>query len=475
MARNFIGITVMPEYIQNEGIDRVLDNLVHKAGATAVATSPYVMEPADEKTGSREPPVDAGAGSVRLLDRPLWGKRELFVRTGPAFTPDMRLYAGLRYQPAAPNELTKAHATLLPRFIRAAQARHLKVYLQVQAAIPPGYRVQFGGPEGDDKPQLPDGRVPPVRLANNGSLASPHIIAYHQALLRDIVRAFPDISGIRVDWPEYPPYFLDDVFLDFGPHAEAAATRLRFDFAAMRRAAGDLYQKLHGGLKDADLAPWAAADGGRHRLLRALTNHPPLLEWLRFKAILAEELIAGFRRALNEAGAQKLELVPNAFPPPWTLASGLDFARTGRHATAISAKLYTMHWPVMLRFYGDAILRANPGLDESLLTRALAAWLDMADEAPPASAALRDYRYPEPDEPHPAGNHAMARKIVEAQQEAGSTPVYALAHGYGPPDDFRRRLQVAWTASRHGVWINRYGYLSDRKLELVGQVCRKER
>ena len=46
MPRNFVGITVMPEYIQNEGIERVLDNLVHRAGATAVATSPYVMEPA---------------------------------------------------------------------------------------------------------------------------------------------------------------------------------------------------------------------------------------------------------------------------------------------------------------------------------------------------------------------------------------------------------------------------------------------
>ena len=37
----------MPEFYQTEGIDAVLDNVVHKAGATAVATSPYVMAPAD--------------------------------------------------------------------------------------------------------------------------------------------------------------------------------------------------------------------------------------------------------------------------------------------------------------------------------------------------------------------------------------------------------------------------------------------
>ncbi len=101
--RRFLGVTVLPEYVQVEGVDKVLDNLV-RMGATAVATSPYVMEPADAKTGGREPPDDAGAGKVRLLDRPLWGRRELFVRT--AFVPESRrgngCSAALR---AAPKDL----------------------------------------------------------------------------------------------------------------------------------------------------------------------------------------------------------------------------------------------------------------------------------------------------------------------------------------------------------------------------------
>ncbi|MFN7922954.1 MAG: hypothetical protein U0Q16_22820 [Bryobacteraceae bacterium] len=469
MANRVLGITVMPEFIQNEGIDRVLDNLVHRAGVNAVTTSPYVMEPADEKTGSREPPVDAGAGSVRLLDRPLWGKRELFVRTAPSFAPNVSLYRGLRYQPAAPTELTRQHGAAIRSFIRAAQSRHVKVFLQVQAAIPPGYRVQFGGPVGDDRPQLPDGRVPEKRLANNGSLASPHIVGYTQALLRDLVAAYPDIDGIRLDWPEYPPYFLDDVFLDFGPHAATAAKRLGFDFERMRQAALRLYRKIHGGLRDADLEPWSDRDGGRHLLMRTMSDEPGLGDWLRFKAILAEELLAAARRAMNEAGGGRMQLAPNAFPPPWSLVSGLDFARVGRHVSAISAKLYTMHWPVMLRFYGDAIRAANPGLSDRALTRALVALLDIADHE--GLPSLADYRYPEPEEAHPAGDRAMARKIRTAQREAGATPVYALAHGYGPLGDFRRRLAVAWQASEHGVWINRYGYLSDAKLAAVKEVC----
>ena len=60
------------------------------------------MEPRRRGHGSREPPIDAGAGKVRLLDRPLWGKRELFVRTAPSYSAAIAsLYRGLRYQPAA--------------------------------------------------------------------------------------------------------------------------------------------------------------------------------------------------------------------------------------------------------------------------------------------------------------------------------------------------------------------------------------
>lgn len=79
----------------------------------------------------------------------------------------------------------------------------MKVYFQVQAAIPPGYRVQFGGPVDDDRARLPDGSIPTKRLDKNGSLASPHILEYGEALLRDLVTQYPGIDGIRIDWPEY--------------------------------------------------------------------------------------------------------------------------------------------------------------------------------------------------------------------------------------------------------------------------------
>jgi hypothetical protein len=470
MHERLVGITVLPEFLQAEGVEAVLDNLVMKAGANAVTTSPYVMEVADERTGVREPPDDAGAGAVRLLDRPLWGKRELFVRTAPSFAPEMALYRDLRYQPAEPTPLTRQEGHVVQDLIRAAQSRHLKVYLQVQAAIPPGYRVQFGGPTDEDRPRLPDGRLPPRRLAKNGSLASRHIVDYTQALVRDLCRVYPDIDGIRFDWPEYPPYLLDDLFLDFSEPARQAAGRLGFDFERMQRDALALYRKLHGGLTDADLTSWLEEDGGRYSLARLMMDYPGVLELARFKAALVHELLSGIRRTLNAAGGQRMELLAHAFPPPWNLASGVDFARSGQ-VSGYCVKLYTMHWAMMLRFYADQILAANRGLSDHLLGQVLVRSLDIADDRGLAKAT--DYHYSEPNEPHPAGSKAMQRKIQQARREAKDTPVFALAHGYGPPDDFRRRLAAAWEASPAGIWVNRYGYLSDEKLRIIGETTRR--
>ena len=147
----------------------------------------------------------------------------------------------------------------------------------------------------------------------------------------------------------------------------------------------------------------------------------------------------------------------------------MDYARAGRHSASISVKLYTMHWPMMLRFYGDVLHKANPGVSEVLLVKALVQWFDIADDT--ARTPLADWAYPEPDVPHPVGAKAQARKIREAQASAGATPVIALAHAYGPLDDFRRRVKVAYEAAGRRVWVNRYGYLSNAKLDAMGEVC----
>lgn len=464
VAKRLAGITVLPEFIQSEGADAVLRNLIERAGVNAVTTSPYVMEPADEKTGSREPPIDAGAGSVRKLDRDLFGKRELFVRTAPSFTPDKSLYRGLRYQPPEPDELTRKEGAKVGEFIRAAKRAGLKVFLQVQAASPPGYRVQFSGLQEDDMPRMVDGRVPPRRVDKNGSLASPHIVEYARAMVADLSAQYPEVDGFRVDWPEYPPYFLDALFLDFSDHARAAAERFGFDFDKMKRDTAEVQRKLLGGLTNDDLDAAIAAGEFDVIFWSADEKFPGFAENLNFRAKLVFNLIRKIRIRLQDSK----QLVPNAFPPPWNLVSGFRFDLTKSLIEGVSVKTYTMHWLMMLRFYGDALLEANPGLDEAKLVKALVTILDIADDSSPR---LGDYSYPGPDEPHPCSSEAISRKLETARAAAGTTPVFALAHGYGPVDDFRRRLQAAGRAAPDGFWVNRYGYLSDEKLAVVREIA----
>jgi hypothetical protein len=432
MSRLF-GITVMPEWVQAEGIERVLDNL-ETAGANAVATSPYVMAPSDDPAAGREPPIDAGAGSVRLLDRDLWGNRELRCVTAPSFVPDRELYRGLRYQPAEPTQLTHAEGPKIEAFIAAAKARGFQVHLQVQAAIPPGYRVQFGGPVPEDQPLLPDGSRHEGRVDKNGSLAAPEIRAYLEALVRDVARAYPMIDALRLDWPEYPPYTLESWLFDFSSHAERAALEKGHDWEGMRAAASrvqlDPALVLREGIGSLD-------DLGC------------------FKAELATDLLAAARAMLPSS----IGLVAHAFPPPWNRLSGLDYARVGGVADDIAVKLYTMHWPMMLRSYLATMGRLDQG-----------AALTIQRIFDTGEAPLEALRYPEPLEPHPVSAAAQARKI-EAAIVAGAR-IHAASHAYGPLEDVVGRAEIAWTAAGRRLWINRYGYLSDAKLAALGRALR---
>ena len=193
------GITVMPEYVQAEGIEAVLDRVADLAGATSVTTSPYVVAVASEGVGHREPPADAEAGRKRLLDRPLWGRRELWMNAASSFAPDMARYQGVAYRPPETDATTQADGPVVGAFLDTAGERGLRTWLQIQAAIPPCHRVQFGGPNDADQPLLPDGRAFTGRVDKNASLASADLRAYMRAFVADLWRVHPQIGGFRFD------------------------------------------------------------------------------------------------------------------------------------------------------------------------------------------------------------------------------------------------------------------------------------
>lgn len=461
-----LGITVMPEWFQCEGVDTVLDRL-QAVGATALVTSPYLLEIAPTGEGAREPPPDGDAGGVRSLDRPLWGRRETWVRTAPALLHDMDRYRGLRYQPSPPGRLTHAYPRLIDQVVEAAARRSMQVYLQVMAASPPGYKVQFSSAVADDQCLGPDGLPHPGRVDANGSLASPHLRDYGAALLAELASRYPGVHGFRVDWPEYPPYDLRSALFDFSPHAHAALRAQGVTPYAYGQRVNTLLAQWRATARD---AAHLGAHAVRARLAQAGWDDffgddgegAPL--WTSKRASVGA-LLRQYRQALDQVPGRRRRLEPQVFPAPLSRFSGFDWDSLAQTSDAVGVKLYTMHWPMMARAWARDLVGAGDPVALDAVTAAMADFMGFCDEPPQDGAGLY---YPPPDMAHPVGARAQVRKLDAARALAGGVPVIAFAHSYGPPDDVAHRLRVAREAAQDPtgarLWVNRYAYLSDTKL-----------
>ena len=457
---DFLGITVLGDFILSEGADSILENMA-RIGATAVAVNPTVTAPGDESNGSWQPPIDAGS-SPRVFDRPLWGKHALWVRSGVSYRPNEELYRGCDYSPRKPNDLTEEHGHVIGDFIDRAVDAGLKVYFQVGAVQPSGLRDK-------DRPRLPDGTIPQNRMADTASLASEAVRSYNRAYVQDLLEAYPRVTGFRPDWPEYPCYTLGEVFQDFSEHVAVWATDgdHDYDFDAARCAAAQLWDLLNGNRDDRQLTDqdftreWSRSD-----------LSPGLAEWLKIKRGLSIDILLAWRDAIVATGRRDVELSANAFMTPYSNVTGLSFDGAGAVCAAVSPKFYTMHWSLMVKFWAEPILAENPQLSEEAVVGCLVRLMDIA-EGDTSKLRVADYGYPDPHEPHPVPDEPQLRKLEQVASEVGDyAKLTPLVHGYGPPEDFRRRLElVAGCQAIDGLWINRYGYLGEEKLDAIRDVC----
>lgn len=454
----WLGITVMPEWFACEGVDAVLDR-VQATGATAIATSPYVLEVAPDGSGGREPPIDAGAGRVRPLDRALYGRHELWVRTAPSLVHDVERYRGQRYQPSPASELTRRQEPVLDAVIEAASARGIAVYLQVMAASPPGYRVQFSAALPQDACLGPQGLPHPDRVDRNASLASAHVVRYTATLVAELAQRYPGVAGFRLDWPEYPPYDFQSALFDFNPAARERMQRHGLDPDRVVRSVLQWADTLRNDLAEATTADALEQVFSRGVWTEAFAPSGPYAALRRCKRESVLELLRAVRHALDGVPGPRRRLEAQAFPPPLQAFSGFPLEELEGVVDAVGIKLYTMHWPMICRFWARDLMPRSAQAAQDALAAALAGAFDFVD-APIDPARLR---YPEPHEPHPAGVQAQSRKIATARKLAGNVPVIAFAHSYGPREDVRARLSIA-AASGARLWVNRYGYLSDAKL-----------
>lgn len=461
-----LGVITWPPAIQAEGVNAVLDNL-QEAGVTVVSTSPHVAEPAPkEKSDQREPPENGDKGVHRVIDRPLWGKNSLYLRNGSSFKHDASLFSGMKYTPKPENDLTDKHGHVISDFIAEAHRRGMKVYLQMHVSHLPDLREGLSESERlPDVPRLPDGNPPNERMVQFASLASPAIRDYFAAEVKDVLQAYPEVDGLLLDRAEQSFYMFHDAFVDFGPHAQSLAADLDFDFPAMKSATAALLEEI---------ASWQTEDLMDHviegtlplELGRYMTERRGISETLMFRSAVTTSFLANLRSAADSVRSG-VELVPITFPTPLSTVTGADFASYSQHVDATMIKFFTMHWPMIVTYWTEGITSINPSLDPNAVARAVSTAFDLEDEL---GETLGDYVYPGPDTPHIAGTKAQIKKIKQAQEQAGSMPIFPSVHAYGPMEDVERRWRIGWETGSHGMWLNRYGYLSEQKLALLKRV-----
>ena len=465
-----LGIVLTTAEIDSEGLDAVLDR-VARTGATAITTALGVLVPGRPGDGTREPPLDV-AGQARLLDRPLWGRRELFLKSYNPHEPDPAIWAGVDYPPppVAPPEHRRDVARLV---IDGARARGLAPHIQISPytlpGTPGGQSVGSGEGRGtdDDRPRRIDGRVAERVVAGHGCLNNPRVRVLGRARLREAARHYPDVAGIFLDWAEWTCYFLEDCFTCFCPHCRASAESAGYDWARIERDTRAFWNRLHrltpGDLRRAaDDADWPFA------LACGLLTYPGVADLLRFKAASVCGALAELRATLDAAGCGEVPLEVNGFAPPWCLITGMDYGTVGLIAGATRCKLFTFHWPLIVRWWAETLLAWNPTMDEGATLRAILAALDLPHPAEGHRRRLADFGMPRPGEPHPIVMEALTRKLDQAVALAGDgAPCQAYLHSYRPATEFARVLEAARASKAFGCWVQRYGYLSDEKLAIL--------
>lgn len=458
MGATKVGVTVNPEFVQWEGEDRVLENVAERLRAVLVATVPAVMEPSLDESGGREPPLDAGLGKDRLLDRELWRRRWLYVKSAPSFAPRRDLYKGLAFQPPEPDSLTDREGPKVAAFLSALKSRGIETHMQIMAAAPPCYRVQSTGTIPDAQPLTVDGRPVTNRVDANLSLAHPELRAYLRALISDLVEEYPDMDVLRFDWPEYPPYHPDSLLFDFSDHAMRLGQALGFDVKSLRAELSVSGPELTAMLgKHRNLA----ASGLRLEDRAGLEKHLPLVaELLRFRRAIVTDYGTFLAHTVRETSNGRVKCCLQCFPPPLNTLSGFAPSDLDAQVDAIAVKLYTMHWPMIERAYVDRLSElAGDSPDDWLET--VRAVLGIG---PPGNKPAKSVRYPKPDEPHPATDEMIESKLHSATADFDSAQMWGITHSYGPVDDVVRRFRAVRRAAGGHVHINRYGYLSEEKI-----------
>jgi hypothetical protein len=460
--RKFLGIIVSPANVQTEGMTQVFNNLDYLK-ADAIAIDPWLLKPAAAGEGSRIPDLHID-GHARRFSRPLWGETVLNVEAFLAFQPQESLYADGPYRPAGPVAPNELNSSLPQEMIEEAAKRNLKVQMGFAPFLPAGVLEQ-------DRPRIVDGSLPkPPWIAKNVCLNNPAGQQYALAFMEDLVRNFPGLDGLILDWAEFGAYTLEDHFSCFCVHCQRTAEIRGFNWKEIRSDILGLWNDLKN-LTPQMLVQTHVSVSQLAQSLELSQKYSGILDFWRFKADSVVSFFKMAREHLNAIGAQHISLTARGWCPPWNMSSGLDYEQLTGTCAAIAPKLFTFDHAVIPRWIGQTLLDWNPGLAEEQVLAAVTAWLELPQK--PQSRSLEQYRIPAPEEPHPIRFEVYQSRINEmVEQIDGNAKCYPIAHPYLPDDQWSQMVALLRDSQADGMWVNYYSYLSDSRIEILQKLWR---
>ena len=126
MATKFLGMVMTPLDVQVEGLAPVMDR-IEATGATAINCGRSLSLEVPQEQGHRAPPLDID-GYRRVFDRPVWGKRELYLRSHPVDVPDLSLYSDTIYKPSFRGPPPELDRDIPDQIYAEARRRGWKIY-----------------------------------------------------------------------------------------------------------------------------------------------------------------------------------------------------------------------------------------------------------------------------------------------------------------------------------------------------------
>ncbi len=456
-VQRFLGIFVHPVDVQSAGLNEVFEHLTF-VGANAICITPKVARLATKGKGVRFPPLHID-GYSRVLDRPIWGQRELFLEFFNCYSPDISLFARTPYKPPSGAIPFGPDAHLPEQIITEAHRRGMQAHILIQPFVLP--RVSLA-----DRPRYVDGSAPfPPQVAFYACLNSPAAKEFALASALDTVRFFCDIDGLFTDWAEYGAYRFEDHFACFCPHCERRAGELGLDWLSIQRDVGAAWRWFHSLTAE-------KIDYGRRvyrhpsAFLELLIYHPGWLELFKLKARTVVSFYQDLRRTLDAAGFKHVGLSARGWPPPWNHTSGMDYRALSGICDAVTPKLFTFDYSAIPRWYAETLLKWNPGLPESTVLDALVEWLNLKDDL--AVRTMAHYHIPAPGEAHFAKVEIYQDRIDEVRDQIGNQArLYPFVHAYLPEPQWQQMIAMIQESRADGMWVQMYGYLSDRKLEIL--------